>query len=80
MQKTKRKERPDRKRKVNRKVKDRLFRFLFEKDKEALLQLHNALNGTDYSNVPTGVDDRECHIYCDKKRPCFCDCRDIKPL
>lgn len=34
--------------KVHRKVKDRLFRFLFEKDREALLQLYNALNGTDY--------------------------------
>lgn len=34
--------------KVHRDVKDRLFRFLFEKDKEALLQLYNALNGTDY--------------------------------
>ena len=30
------------KRKVQRQVKDRLFRFLFEKDKEALLQLYNA--------------------------------------
>ncbi len=35
------------KRKVRRQVKDRLFRFLFEKEKEALLQLYNALNGTD---------------------------------
>ncbi|MCM1155748.1 MAG: hypothetical protein NC392_10380 [Roseburia sp.] len=33
-------------RKVHRQIKDRLFRFLFEKDKEALLQLYNALNGT----------------------------------
>ena len=33
---------------VKREVKDRLFRFLFEKDKENLLQLYNALNGTDY--------------------------------
>ena len=39
------------KRKVQRQVKDRLFRFLFEKDKEALLQLYNALNGTDYQNA-----------------------------
>lgn len=39
------------KRKVQRQVKDRLFRFLFEKDKEALLQLYNALNGTDYQDV-----------------------------
>lgn len=29
-------------------MKDRLFRFLFEEDREALLQLYNALNGTDY--------------------------------
>lgn len=34
--------------KVRRNVKDRLFRFLFEKDREALLDLYNALNGTDY--------------------------------
>ena len=33
--------------KVHRQTKDRLFRFLFEKDREALLQLYNALNGTD---------------------------------
>ena len=38
-------------RKVNRQVKDRLFRFLFEKDKEALLALYNALNGTDYKDT-----------------------------
>ena len=38
-------------RKVHRQVKDRLFRFLFEKDKEALLQLYNALNGTDYQDA-----------------------------
>ena len=31
--------------KVHRQTKDRLFRFLFEKDREALLQLYNALNG-----------------------------------
>ena len=37
--------------KVHREVKDRLFRFLFEKDKEALLQLYNALNGTDYNDA-----------------------------
>ncbi len=36
---------------VQRHVKDRLFRFLFEKDNEALLQLYNALNGTDYQDV-----------------------------
>ena len=37
--------------KVHRKTKDRLFRFLFEKDREALLQLYNALNGTDYKDA-----------------------------
>lgn len=41
------------KRKLNKKrvrqdVKDRLFRYLFEKDRNALLDLYNALNGTDY--------------------------------
>lgn len=40
-----------RNRKVHRQVKDRLFRFLFEKDREALLQLYNALNGTDYKDA-----------------------------
>ncbi|MCM1253574.1 MAG: Rpn family recombination-promoting nuclease/putative transposase [Clostridium sp.] len=39
------------KRKVQRQVKDRLFRFLFEKDKASLLQLYNALNGTDYQDA-----------------------------
>lgn len=34
-----------------RQFKDRLFRFLFEKDREALLSLYNALNGTDYKDV-----------------------------
>ena len=43
-------ERPER-RKVHRQIKDRLFRFLFEKDKEALLQLYNALNGTAYQDA-----------------------------
>ncbi len=38
-------------RKVQRQIKDRLFRFLFEKDKEALLALYNALNGTDYQDT-----------------------------
>ena len=33
---------------VQRNVKDRLFRYLFEKDREALLELYNALNGTAY--------------------------------
>lgn len=36
---------------VRRQIKDKLFRFLFEKDKEALLQLYNALNGTDYQDA-----------------------------
>ena len=34
-----------------RQVKDRLFRFLFERDQEALLQLYNALNGTAYGDT-----------------------------
>ena len=38
-------------RKVYITIKDRLFRFLFEKDREALLQLYNALNGTDYQDT-----------------------------
>lgn len=38
-------------RKVHRQVKDRLFRTLFEKDRESLLQLYNALNGTDYRDA-----------------------------
>ncbi|MBD5393830.1 MAG: hypothetical protein HDR71_06095 [Lachnospiraceae bacterium] len=33
---------------IQRNVKDRLFRYLFEKDREALLDLYNALNGTQY--------------------------------
>ncbi len=33
---------------MQRNVKDRLFRYLFEKDREALLDLYNALNGTAY--------------------------------
>ncbi len=40
-----------RKAKVQRNVKDRLFRFLFEKDREALLELYNALNGTAYTDA-----------------------------
>ncbi len=40
-----------RREKVRRNVKDRLFRFLFEKDREALLELYNALNGTDYKDA-----------------------------
>lgn len=35
---------------VQRNVKDRLFRYLFEKDREALLDLYNALNGTAYQD------------------------------
>lgn len=31
-------------------VKDRLFRYLFENDREALLNLYNALNGTAYQD------------------------------
>ena len=38
-------------RRVSRQIKDRLFRFLFERDKEALLQLYNALNGTAYQDA-----------------------------
>ncbi len=34
-----------------RNVKDRLFRYLFEKDREALLNLYNALNGTAYHDL-----------------------------
>ena len=36
---------------INRTVKDRLFRFIFSKDPAALLQLYNALNGTDYEDA-----------------------------
>lgn len=36
---------------VNRKVKDRLFRYIFSKDKESLLELYNALNKTSYTNA-----------------------------
>ena len=35
---------------VQQKVKDRLFRYLFEKDKKALLELYNTLNGTAYGD------------------------------
>lgn len=37
--------------KVKQDVKDRLFRFLFGNDKENVLQLYNALNGTDYHDA-----------------------------
>ena len=33
---------------IQRNVKDRLFRYLFEKDRKALLDLYNALNKTEY--------------------------------
>lgn len=36
---------------VQRNVKDRLFRFLFASDREALLQLYNVLNGTAYQDA-----------------------------
>lgn len=35
---------------VSRNVKDRLFRFIFSKDKRALLQLYNALNNSSYQD------------------------------
>lgn len=35
--------------KVNRKYKDRLFRIVF-REKEDLLELYNAVNGSDYDN------------------------------
>ena len=37
-------------RQMQRNVKDRLFRYLFEKDRYALLDLYNALNGTAYED------------------------------
>lgn len=36
---------------VSRKVKDWMFRALFKEDREGLLQLYNALNGTDYTDA-----------------------------
>lgn len=36
---------------VSREVKDRMFRSLFKEDREGLLQLYNALNGTDYADT-----------------------------
>lgn len=42
--------RAERKR-VQQTVKDRLFRYLFERDRNALLDLYNALNGTDYQDA-----------------------------
>ena len=35
---------------ANRKYKDTVFRFLFEKDKEALLELYNAINHSHYKD------------------------------
>ena len=37
--------------KVNRKVKDSLFRFLFGESKENAISLYNAVNNTDYTDV-----------------------------
>ena len=48
MAKRRKKKKPASRKRVQRNVKDRLFRFLFEKDREALLDLYNALNGTAY--------------------------------
>lgn len=36
---------------ISREVKDRMFRFLFKEDKEGLLLLYNALNGTAYTDA-----------------------------
>lgn len=36
---------------VQRNVKDRLFRFLFEQNRDGLLELYNALNGTAYQDA-----------------------------
>ena len=36
--------------KINRLYKNNLFQFIFGKDKKALLELYNALNGTDYTD------------------------------
>jgi hypothetical protein len=36
---------------VERTTKDRLFRYIFHRDREALLQLYNALNGSNYTEV-----------------------------
>lgn len=43
-------QRNQRRKKMQNNVKDRLFRYLFEKDRKALLDLYNALNGTDYQD------------------------------
>ena len=53
------------KHKVQRQIKDRLFRFLFDKDREALLELYNALNGTDYKDASMlNVVTIESAVYC----------------
>ena len=39
------------KKKVNRKYKDTVFRMLFGNDRNELLKLYNAVNGSDYSNA-----------------------------
>jgi predicted transposase/invertase (TIGR01784 family) len=36
---------------IERTTKDRLFRYIFHHDREALLQLYNALNGSNYTEV-----------------------------
>jgi hypothetical protein len=36
---------------VERNTKDRLFRYIFNKDRESLLQLYNALNGSHYTDA-----------------------------
>ena len=36
---------------VSRKVKDGMFRTLFKEDREGLLELYNALSGTDYTDA-----------------------------
>lgn len=52
---------------MQRNVKDRLFRFLFEYDREALLQLYNALNGISGCNQAAGGNDRKCSLRCHEK-------------
>lgn len=57
--------------KVNRKYKDTIFRMLF-KEKENLLSLYNAVNGTSYVDTD-GLGDHDfagCGIYELQKR-CF---------
>ena len=39
-----------RSKKINKKYKDTVFRLLFGKDKNELLKLYNAVNGSDYTN------------------------------